>query len=377
MCGWILIAYAKTTGMIYIGRLITGFCTGIVSVTTPMYLVEISTPEVRGLLGASFQLFVVIGVLIVACLGAGLTWRWLAISGGLICLLATSLMLLVPESPKWLMSKGKRKQAKKAFIFLQGESFDAETECQILEDEIKNQPSGGVQFKDFKAPTVYKPFILSILLMFFQQFSGVNAVLFYTVYIFKAAHVSLDPIACTIIVSVVQVLATLLASVLMDRAGRRPLLLVSAVFMAISLLIFGGYDFANTTNNKAASGKFGWLPIICLTGFISAFSIGFGPAPWLMVAEMTSVRVRSIVSGISTALNWTFVFFITYTFPKLSATIHGYGVYWLYSVFCLLSIIMTYFYLPETKGKNAQEIEEFFLRKQVDKNKKFTGPDSL
>lgn len=359
VAGWILIAYAESTGVIYVGRIITGFCTGIVSVATPMYLIEISTLEIRGLLGASFQLFVVTGVLLIAVLAAGLNWRWMAMSGGLLSFLAAGLMLLMPESPRWLLAKKKRKEALEALTFLQGESFDAETECQVIEEEINNQPKGSIQFREFLLPTLYKPLLLSISLMFFQQFSGINAVLFYTVDIFKAAKVPLDPVVATIICAFVQVLATAVSSVLMDRAGRKPLLLISAACMAISLIIFGGYDLAKS-KDPSVTETYGWLPVLCLTLFLAAFSIGFGPTPWLMVAEMTSSRFRSFVSGVATALNWFFAFVVTFTFKKLEQGIHGYGVYWLYASFCASSIIVTKFFLPETKGKQAQEIEDFF-----------------
>lgn len=361
--GWMLIAYANSTGLIYLGRVITGFCCGIISVTTPMYLVEIATPDVRGLLGASFQLFVVIGVLIVSFLGSQLTWRYLSVSGGVASLIAAFLMIPMPESPKWLIAQKRRGEAKNAIIFLQGESYDAENECLKMEDEIQSQPKGSVQFQEFRAPTIYKPFILSILLMFFQQFSGVNAVLFYTAEIFKSAQSSLDPIEATLYVSVVQVIATLVSSLLMDKAGRKALLLFSGVCMAISLIIFGGFDLARTQNPSIVD-NYGWLPLACLMSFIAAFSIGFGPTPWLMVAEMTPVRFRGIVSGIATALNWTFVFIITKSFKAEEEAIHGYGVYWMYSAFCIASLFVTYFFLPETKGKNSDEILEFFEPKK-------------
>ncbi|XP_035221352.1 facilitated trehalose transporter Tret1-like isoform X2 [Stegodyphus dumicola] len=119
VAGWLFIIYAPSTGWIFIGRILSGFCVGIVSVATPMYLIEISTPEVRGLLGASFQLFVVIGILIVASLGSFLTWRNLAVSGAIICLTAAFLMLPMPESPRWLMAQKRREEAKRAFRFLQ------------------------------------------------------------------------------------------------------------------------------------------------------------------------------------------------------------------------------------------------------------------
>ncbi|XP_035221351.1 facilitated trehalose transporter Tret1-2 homolog isoform X1 [Stegodyphus dumicola] len=367
VAGWLFIIYAPSTGWIFIGRILSGFCVGIVSVATPMYLIEISTPEVRGLLGASFQLFVVIGILIVASLGSFLTWRNLAVSGAIICLTAAFLMLPMPESPRWLMAQKRREEAKRAFRFLQGKSFNSEAECKKIEEEIKNQPIGRVQMKEFLVPIIYKPFILSILLMFFQQFSGVNAILFYTVDIFKSAGSSLDPIRATIYVSVVQVIATAVGSILMDRAGRKPLLMISGICMAMSLIVFGGFDLAKRSD-ASVSLKFGWLPLVCLMAFISAFSIGYGPTPWLMVAEMIPVRYRGFISAVATGLNWTFVFIVTKSFKATEEILHSYGVYWLYSTFCIISCLVTFFFLPETKGKKLEEIQPFFEPKNANQD---------
>ncbi|CAL1261333.1 unnamed protein product [Larinioides sclopetarius] len=366
--GWLCVAYASTIGMIYAGRVITGFCSGIVSVATPMYLVEISTPEVRGLLGASFQLFVVIGVLIVSILGSQQSWQNLAVSGAVASLVSAFLMIPMPESPRWLMAQKRRGEAKNAIIFLQGKSYDAEDECVKMEDDINSQPKGNVKLNEFKSPTLYKPFILSIALMFFQQFSGVNAVLFYTAKIFKSAGSSINPIEATIYVNIVQVFATAVSSVLMDKAGRKALLLFSGICMAISFIVLGGFDLART-NDPAVADKYGWLPLVCLMAFIAAFSLGFGPTPWLMVAEMTPVRFRSIVSGIATALNWTFAFIVTKTFKTEEAAMHAYGVYWMYASIQIASLFVTFFFLPETKGKNSEEIQEFFEGKNTPTDK--------
>lgn len=232
-----------------------------------------------------------------------------------------------------------------------------------MEAEIQAQPKGGVSIKEFLAPTAYKPFILSILLMLFQQFSGINAVMFYTVQIFESAGSTMDPLLATVLVAIIQVVATIISSVLMDRAGRRPLLTISAVCMAISLIVFGGFDLART-NDESVGKSYGWLPLVCLMSYVVAFAFGFGPTPWLMVAEMTPPRFRSVVSGVATALNWTFAFIVTKTFQAEIEVMHSYGVYWMYASYCLLSLLVTFFFLPETKGKDDEEIREFFLAKK-------------
>lgn len=359
MIGWGLIAYANHFVYVYLGRFITGICVGITCVTTPPYLVEISTPNVRGLLGASFQLFIVIGVLLVNTLGVFLTWEWLAVPCAFLVVVAVIAMCFVPESPRWLVGKGKYQEAVNAIEFIQGDTVDATAECVAIDEDLRLQPKGSISLKELKKPEIILPAFLSFSLVFFQQTTGSNAVLFYTVDIFKAAHGSLDPNWSAVIVDGVLVGATAISSMLMDKTGRKLLLIISGMGMAISLFVLGTYDYI-AMSNKLVKDKYGWIPLASLIVYIATFSLGFGPIPWLMMAEMTSVRSRSLICGAATAICWFFVFIITKTFQFLELTIHDYGAYYLYASFAVLSCVFTYFFLPETKGKPVEEIQQQF-----------------
>ncbi|GFU72043.1 facilitated trehalose transporter Tret1 [Trichonephila clavipes] len=357
--GWLFIAYADHLVYIYLGRFITGSCVGITCVTAPPYLVEISTPEVRGLLGASFQLFIVIGVLIVNGLGATLTWEWLAIPSATFLILAVLCMLFVPESPRWLIGKGGYQEAVAAVTFLQGDHVDASAECVAIDEDLRNQPKGSISLKELMKPDILIPALLSFALVFFQQSTGSNAILFYTVDIFAAAGSS-DANISTIIIDAVLVIATAISSGIMDKAGRKSLLLISGIGMAISLSVLGTYDYIGESNASFKS-DYEWIPLVSLIIYITAFSLGFGPIPWLMMAEMTTIRTRSLIGGLATALCWAFVFIVTKTFQALEVSIHDYGAYFLYAGFSILSCIFTIFCLPETKGKQIEEIQQYFL----------------
>ncbi|GIY14315.1 facilitated trehalose transporter Tret1 [Caerostris darwini] len=359
LAGWLFIAYADKVAYIYIGRFITGSCVGIACVTAPPYLIEISTPDVRGLLGASFQLFIVLGVLIVNGLGATLSWEWLAIPSAGLAIFAICCMIFVPESPRWLIGKGGYQEAIAAVKFLQGDRIDASAECVAIDEDLRNQPKGSISLQELMKPDAIIPALLSFGLVFFQQFTGSNAILFYTVEIFSAAG-SHNANASTIIIDAVLVLATCVSSGLMDKAGRKVLLVISGVGMAVSLFALGTYDYISESNAQFKS-DYGWIPLVSLIIYIATFSLGFGPIPWLMMAEMTSIRTRSLICGAATALCWTCVFIVTKTFQTMEVSIHDYGAYFFYAGFSVLSCIFTIFCLPETKGKQFEEIQQLFL----------------
>ncbi|XP_067126549.1 solute carrier family 2, facilitated glucose transporter member 8-like [Centruroides vittatus] len=376
--GWDGIPYSNSAELLYFLRIVTGFCSGLVSSAAPMYIIEISTPKVRGFLGSCFQLSVVTGVLVAMSLGLYFAWSWLSVCCAIISILSLLCILPMPESPRWLVMKNKKIRAIVAIKFLQGDRVDLQKEFENIENDIKRQPQGSIGIKDFVDPINWKPFLLSLGLMYFQQFSGVNGIMFYASSIFESTGNKSISDNSPVIVAAVQVFATFMASILMDKAGRKLLLLICGIGTTISLTTMGFYFYFAEIYGKSYQVQYSWISLVSLVVFIASFSIGMGPIPWLMVAEMVPQRVRSLVSAVATGFNWTLVFIITFNFAKMSIAFHPYGVYWFYASNCFLCVLFSWFILPETKGKKLEDIQKLFKRSSLSfRTKSTTGNDLL
>jgi facilitated trehalose transporter len=195
-------------------------------------------------------------------------------------------MFLIPETPRWYVSRGKEERARQALKWLRGAKADVEPELKgIVKShcEAERHASQNAIFDLLKLNNL-KPLLISLGLMLFQQLSGINAVIFYTVQIFKDAGSTIDGFLCTIIVGVVNFIATFIATILIDRLGRKILLYISASAMIVTLMTLGGFFYYKSLGNDISN--IGWLPLAAFVIYVLGFSLGFGPIPWLMMGEI-------------------------------------------------------------------------------------------
>jgi SP family facilitated glucose transporter-like MFS transporter 8 len=356
LLSWVLIVVANSVVLLYLGRFIAGFATGATSVVAPMFIGEIAESSIRGALGSYFQVMLTVGILYTYVIGAVADYTWLGILSGVIPVALFITFWKVPESPTYLMKKNRTEDAKKSLQYYRGRSYNIWKELQELEQDIRESSQEKASIRDLVSSSgTRKALIISLGLMLFQQLSGVNAVIFYSVDIFDAAGSTLDPNIAAIIVGIVQVVVTYAASLMVDRAGRRVLLLLSASIMGLCLAILGLY-FCLKNKGDDVSG-IGWLPLTCVTVFIVMFSLGFGPLPWMMMGEVFAPHVKGAASSIAVCTNWTLVFLVTYTFGKLVDGLGEHSTFWLFAVICGIATAFIYFLVPETKGKSLTEIQ--------------------
>lgn len=359
---WFLMALANNVPMVLAGRAIAGFCVGIASLSLPVYLGETVQPEVRGTLGLMPTTLGNTGILFCYLMGKFLDWDSLAMLGGVLPVPFLICMFLIPETPRWYMSKGKPKEARKALQWLRGSKSDVSHEMSEIERvaaEAEKNSSDSSRIGELFSRGNIKPVLITIGLMFFQQMSGINAVIFYTKKIFEDAGSTIEPALCTIIIGVVNFLSTFIATILIDRLGRKILLYMSSVGMTITLGTLGSFFFVrDVMEMNLQEMGYGWIPLACLVIFVVSFSVGFGPVPWLMMGEILPANIRGTAASLATAFNWSCTFLVTKTFESIMIGMGQHGGYWMFGSVCCVGLFFVIFFVPETQGKSLEDIEK-------------------
>ncbi|XP_007423249.1 solute carrier family 2, facilitated glucose transporter member 8 isoform X1 [Python bivittatus] len=374
--GFMIIISAQNIWMLYLGRLLNGLASGVTSLVVPVYISETSHSKIRGVLGSCVQLMVVIGILGAYLAGMVLEWRWLAVLCSIPPCFMLGLMAFMPETPRFLLHQNQQPEAIAALQFLRGPLVDHEWECQEIEANASEQEE--LSIAEFKNPAIYKPFLIGVAMMFFQQASGINALMFYAETIFEEANFK-NSSAAPVIVGSIQVFFTATAALIIDRTGRKILLIVSGLIMAASATVFGIYfritlpspsnsshlRLLNTPVNTSFMDEghsLAWLAVLSMSFFIVGFSLGWGPIPWLVMSEIFPLRARGVASGACVLTNWLMAFLVTKEFHDLMVLLTPSGTFWLFSSTCLLNVVFTIICVPETKGKSLEEIEAYFRR---------------
>ncbi|XP_031555263.1 solute carrier family 2, facilitated glucose transporter member 8-like [Actinia tenebrosa] len=368
--GWLLISFAFNHWMLYFGRLITGIGVGMVSMTVPVYIAEMSSAKLRGMLGSVNQLAVTFGLVFAYCMGMLVKWRWLALIGAFPPAFLALFMFFMPETPRWSIGHNRRGDAMSAMRWLKGPGASVEEECYTIEATLDEQQA--MSCSEFCKPSITKPLIISMAAMFFQQFCGINAVLFNCAAIFKEAGFE-NGKEVSVIVAAVQFIGTGCACLIVDRAGRKTLLWTTALVMTASLIALGFFfELAILKEGKEVAGlldsihhtvpvkEISWIAILSLILYNLAFSLAWGPVPWLLMSEIFPLKARGIASSISTLFNWSLAFAVTKTFVDFQNALTPPGTYWLYAGISFLAFLFVVLRVPETKGKSLEEIERLF-----------------
>lgn len=363
--GWALVTFAENLAMLFIGRFLLGVSGGAFCVAAPTYTGEIAESRIRGSLGSYFQLMLVVGVLFAYVVGS----RTTPFAFNLICaaipLIFGAIFVFMPETPSYLISKGRKEDAAKSFRWLRGRDYDYSGELSELQAqhdaEKKNKVSLGAALA--RRSTI-KAIFISLGLMFIQQMSGINAIIFYTKNIFDAANTGIDSGIATIIVGIMQVISVFVSSIIVDKLGRRLLLLPSAIVMSICSILLGAFFFMARADPDSVS-SLGWLPVASLCVFVILFSLGFGPIPWMMMGELFANDIKGVAGSAAGAFNWGLAFLITRTFKDVSEAIGRGETFWVFAGFCVLGIVFVFFCVPETKGKSLAEIQRMLDGEKV------------
>ncbi|KAL0438535.1 UNVERIFIED_CONTAM: Sugar transporter ERD6-like 6 [Sesamum latifolium] len=359
--GWLAISFARDFSFLYMGRLLEGFGVGIISYTVPVYIAEIAPQNLRGGLGSVNQLSVTIGIMLAYLLGLFCNWRVLAVLGILPCLILIPGLFFIPESPRWLAKMGMMDDFEASLQVLRG--FDTDITLEV--NEIKRSVAStsrrtAIRFADLKLRRYWLPLMIGIGLLVLQQLAGTNGVIFYSTTIFESAGISSSN-AATVGVGAIQVFATAVSTWLVDRTGRRILLIVSSSGMALSLLVVAIAFFLKgfVAEDSSLYGIFGILSVVGVVCMIVSFSLGMGPIPWLIMSEILPPKIKGLAGSVATLANWFSSWLITMTAPLLLAWSSG-GTFSLYTAVCVFTVAFVAIWVPETKGKTLEEIQHSF-----------------
>jgi sugar porter (SP) family MFS transporter len=337
------------------GRFLSGLAAGCSIVATPLFISEISPHGLKGFLGSMNQVAINIGILITQVLairwGNNVQWRWLLLIGSLLGVVNVIAVLFIGESPKWLMSKGRKQEARAVLTKLRGlNNLDIENELNAFNGEDTLLPGTITpKFKTVSAyqyltnPTFRNSLIVVTALMAGQQFCGVNSVIFYGV----ATIRKLVPDYAVIIncfISLGNAIITFAAAPLIDKHGRKPCLLVSVSLMGLM-------------SASVSVGILRSIPILTVLatfGYVASFAVGLGPIPFLMLSEVTQLEARGTAQSYGTSINWIATFLVGYLFPILDSAIGGY-VYYIFALICIIFAVFLQNFVPETKGARSYE----------------------
>lgn len=364
LLGWILIACARNLVVMLVGRFFTGLCVGLVGPLGPVYIGETSDPKYRGLFLAGISLFLAIGILGAHILGTFITWQWTAAICSVFPALTVVLLLFIPESPTWLIAKGSLEDGAKAFCWLRGYSDEAKAELRAIIDSKKasdanQKPTWKDKLNNLKSPELIKPLFIMIVFFVTCQFSGVNAVAFYSVEIVeKAVGKDVDHYLAMLLIDALRLVMSVVACVVCKRYGRRPLCILSGIITAISMIGLSMYLYWKPVGMV-------WIPLSCLMIYICAISIGLVPLPWIMCGEVFPTKVRGFGSGISSSVTFLSLFIVVKTAPEMMTNFGEVFTFLSYGVVAFVGTAILYLILPETKGKSLEEIEEKFRSKKT------------
>jgi sugar porter (SP) family MFS transporter len=362
--GGLACAAATSPTVLIVGRIVVGLGIGLASASVPVYISEVSPANARGWQVSLFQLAITVGILVAYIVDYAFAaiqgWRWmfgLAVVPAAIFGLG---MLFLPESPRWLARRGHHDKARAMLMRIRGTS-DVSAELQEIERSLTHANERG-QLSDLLAPSIRPALLVGIGLAIFQQVTGINTVIYYAPLIIQSAGISSasGAILATAGIGLVNVLMTIVAMWLIDRMGRRPLLLVGIAGMAITLGLLG---LAFYVSGKSVALV--WLAVISMMVYVGSFAISLGPIFWLLISEIYPLKIRNSAEGLSAAFNWGSNLLVSLTFLTLLQMIGPTRTFWLYGLLAVAAWIFSYFRVPETKGRTLEEIEEFWRARRV------------
>ncbi|KAL3270530.1 hypothetical protein HHI36_021069 [Cryptolaemus montrouzieri] len=374
LVGWTLIATAHNLPMMLIGRVFNGFSSALGTGPAIVYLTEIARADMRGSLISLAPAYTSVGMVMAYAKGWTMNWRTVAWLSNIYTIVPCLLIMLIPESPAWLVSKGRTDDALKSLNWInkyqpqpenRAESL-AEMQLAVLQKEHQKKLDSealtgtgiGTKVRNFLKPTGYKPLIILIGLFFFQQFSGIYITLFYSVQLFKEVGSDINPYLASVVLGTLRCIMSMVNTYMLRTFRRRPLIMWSALGMAICMCVSGLF----TKWIKEDLTHMTWVPVASLAMYVVTSMIGLLSIPWTMTAELFPLEIRGIAHSLTNGMAHLLMFFSIQSFYNLCGIFDGVaGVQFFFAVISILGAVYAYVFLPETHRKKLNQIQEYFV----------------
>ena len=299
------------------------------------------------------------GVFLGQFVGNYITYYWLAVASlGVTVLYTVPSVCALKETPRWLVTQGKGNEALDVLLWLRGKEYNINEELSEIREQCDSERTLNLleKLQEFRKKSVYYPVILAVMLVFFQSFTGIEAIVFNIKDILKHAEVPNPGQMAALTTGGIQMLFSLIGAYLMDILGRRTLLITSSLVIIFSLTALGVYEYYKPTFHPL-------FAVVCVALFTTGFSIGWGNVTYVLISEMIPLRVRGTGVGIVTVLNWSFLIITIGLFRNYQKAVKLWGAFWSFGFITICGLIYVILFIPETKGKSLEEIENYFKTK--------------
>ncbi len=354
----ILSAIPRTFTEFIAARVLSGIAIGASSMICPVYIAEIAPAKWRGRLGTLFQLGIVTGISLTLFINGWIQksgdaawntdygWRWMLAAEAIPAIVFLLLLFPIPESPRWLIAAGREEEARR-ILHRVGGGEHAEDEIAAVKNVLQQEEGS---FAELFSRHYRLPLMIAFVLMVGAQFSGINSIMYYSTEIFKNATGNTDAaFSSSVWIGLINFLATFGAILFVDKAGRKPLLLLGNAVQVAALVTVGAIFFVHKTRSPALL----WFVLL----YISAFAIAAGPLPWVVCSEIFPAKLRGRAMSVATFFIWTACLIVAQTFPLLLQVIGSACTFWIYAGCSAITFLFVLFFLPETKGRTLEEIE--------------------
>jgi sugar porter (SP) family MFS transporter len=341
-----------------VARLVGGVAIGLASLLAPLYIAEIAPAAIRGRLVSLNQLAIVTGILLayfvnwVLALGGPESWRSMFLSAALPSLAFLVGLFFVPESPRWLAEQGREQDALAVIACVSGDTA-ARRELDEIRSTIAEEKGSLAELLE---PGLRRPLLIAVTLAILQQVTGINTVVYYGSLIFKeqVGTAAQSSIGANVIIGFVNLIGTIVALAIIDRVGRKPLLMLASGGMALSLATLGVCFLVQPPP--------GLLILLVIMTYVAFFAIGLGPGAWVVMAELFPTKIRGRAMSIATVSLWIACVLVAFTFLSLVEAISVSGAFWVYASMGVVTLVFVWKGIPETKGRTLEEIERMWRR---------------